>query len=237
MSKQKDIQASKYQKGEERLISRSQIREAPYNPRVIGEGAEKRLRANIKKVGLLGTLIWNESTGNLVSGHQRLKALDTLEGYPAKRQDYEVRVTVVTLSDREEKEANVFLNNPSVQGEWNLDKLAELNLEDGIDFSAMGFTETDTSVLFGGDPRFDALFADVEEVTATKEQIREVRENRKNSTAQIREEQSAEFFFIVVCQSQKAKDDLMRGIGVPMNEQFINGALLARKLGVEVDER
>ena len=237
MSKQQESTVSKYQKGEERLILRSQITEAPYNPRVIGEGAEKRLRANIKRMGLLGTLLWNEATGNLVSGHQRLKSLDHLEGYPGKKSDYEVRVTAVSLTDKEEKEANVFMNNPSVQGEWDIDKLADLSLENGIDFSAMGFTETDMSVLFGGDPRFDSLFADVEEVTATKEQIQAVRENRKNSTEQIKEEQSAEFYFMVVCQNQKARDDLVRGIGVPASEQYINGALLARKLGVEVDER
>ena len=53
----------------------------PYNPRIIGEGAEKRLRAFIKKHGLFGTIIWNERTGNIVSGHQRLKALDYNEKF------------------------------------------------------------------------------------------------------------------------------------------------------------
>ena len=65
------VAATKFQKGEERYILRSQIKEAPYNPRIIGEGAEKRLRAFIKKHGLFGTIIWNERTGNIVSGHQR----------------------------------------------------------------------------------------------------------------------------------------------------------------------
>ena len=76
------VAATKFQKGEERYILRSQIKEAPYNPRIIGEGAEKRLRAFIKKHGLFGTIIWNERTGNIVSGHQRLKALDYNEKYP-----------------------------------------------------------------------------------------------------------------------------------------------------------
>ena len=47
----------------------------------MGEGAEKRLRAFIKKHGLFGTIIWNERTGNIVSGHQRLKALDYNEKF------------------------------------------------------------------------------------------------------------------------------------------------------------
>lgn len=227
---------SKYQKGEERHILRSQIKEAPYNPRVIGEGAEKRLRKNIKKIGLLGTLIWNERSGNLVSGHQRLKQLDAIEGYPVKVADYEVRVTAVDLSDKEEREANVFLNNPSAQGEWELDKLAGLIIDDGIEYTDMGFTDTDMSVLFGGDPRFDALFQDTEEVTASKEQIREVREHRATSTEKMKDEQSADFYFVVVCQSQQAKIDLLKGIGVPASEEFVNGALVARKLGVVMSE-
>ena len=62
------VAATKFQKGEERYILRSQIQEVPYNPRIIGERAEKRLRAFIKKHGLFGTIIWNERTGNIVSG-------------------------------------------------------------------------------------------------------------------------------------------------------------------------
>ena len=71
------VAATKFQKGEERYILRSQIKEDP----TIGEGAEKRLRAFIKKHGLFGTIIWNERTGNIVSGHQRLKALDYNEKF------------------------------------------------------------------------------------------------------------------------------------------------------------
>ncbi len=230
-------QPSKYQKGEERYILRSQIKEAPYNPRVIGEGAEKRLRKMIKNMGLLGTLIWNERSGNLVSGHQRLKALDALEGYPAKKPDYDVRVTAVDLSDREEKEANVFMNNPSTQGEWDYEKLGGLMLDDGIGADAMGFTEADIAVMFGGDARFDALFnaPDTEEVAATKEKIRDVREHRAASTEKMREEQSAEFFFTVVCQNEKAKGDLLRHFGFPTHEAYVNGAIIARRVGVALD--
>jgi hypothetical protein len=228
---------SKYQKGEERYILRSQIKEAPYNPRVIGEGAEKRLRKMIKSMGLLGTLIWNERSGTLVSGHQRLKQLDVLEGYPDKKPDYDVRVTAVDLSEKEEKEANVFMNNPSTQGEWDYDRLAGLILDDGITADGMGFTEADLNVMFGGDPRFDALFnlPDTEEVAATKEQIREVRDHRAASTEKMQEEQNAEFFFTVICQNQKAKADLLKHLGLPAHENFVNGAIIARKVGVPHD--
>lgn len=233
----KGIERTKFQKGEERWIQRTQINPAPYNPRVIGEGAEKRLKAKMKTMGLLGTLIWNERTGNLVSGHQRLKQLDSLEGYPAKCADYEVRVTVLDLDEKTEIEANVFLNNPSTQGEWDIEALGALNQDFGVSFDAMGFTTTDVDLLFDGDSRFSELFSDAEEVKATKEKIQEVREARDKSMTEMKRAQSTEFYFIVVCQSEKAKVDLMKAIGVPPLEEFINGALVARKLGVAVDER
>ena len=71
---------TEYQKGEELYIRRTEIAEAPYNPRVMGEGQEKRLRRAIQAHGLIGTLFWDRRSGNLVAGHQRLKQLDVLEG-------------------------------------------------------------------------------------------------------------------------------------------------------------
>ena len=232
-------QQSKYQKGETRLVRRSDIKEAPYNPRVIGEGAEKRLRKMIKKTGLLGTLIWNERTGNLVSGHQRLKQLDALEGYQDKNQEYELLVSVVQLSDKEEREANIFMNNPSVQGEWDYDKLGDMVLEGDLDAADMGFTDADFSVMFGSDPRFDELFnaPDSEEVAASKEQIKQVRDHRAASTDKMQQEQNADFFFTVVCQSQKAKSDLLKYFNIPAYENYVNGALVAKKCGVALDEK
>lgn len=228
---------TKFQKGEEEWIQRTQITEAPYNPRIIGEGAEKRLRKKLKTMGLLGTLIWNKRTGNLVSGHQRLKQLDVLEGYPDKVKDYEIRVTAVDLNDKEEKEANIFLNNPSAQGEWDIDALADMFADNDMNFDDAGFTDADARMLFGGDERFDALFEDTEQVTATKEQINEVREHRKESLEKMKDDQSVDFFFTVVCQSQKDKENLVKAIGAPAYESFVNGAHLARKLGVEMQEK
>ena len=59
---------TQYQKGEEIYILRSQIREAPYNPRIMGEGQEKRLRKAIGKHGLIGTLFWPDAGGNGLHG-------------------------------------------------------------------------------------------------------------------------------------------------------------------------
>ena len=101
-------QASKFQKFDMDTISRDQIHGAEYNPRIISEDAKKRLRKMLAKHGLVQPLVWNRRTGNLVSGHQRLAALDSLE----KSKNYDLLVAVVDVSEREERVLNVQLNNP-----------------------------------------------------------------------------------------------------------------------------
>lgn len=227
-----------YQKGEEIYIHRSQISEAPYNPRIIGDGQAKRLKDAIKAHGLIGTLFWNETTGNLVAGHQRLKSLDVLEGYP-KKGDYDIRVTKIAVSEREEKELNVILNNPSVQGEFDVEKLGnlieEMQTEDAA-FSAevLGFTESDMAFYFEGDDRFSSLYTDTEEVEATKEQIKTIHEERERSTEQLKADQSAEFFCFVVFQDEKSKKAFFKAAGIPAWEQYVNGMALAKKFGIDL---
>lgn len=215
---------TKYQKFDIRTVQRSIINEAPYNPRILREGAQKRLKKKMREVGLLSPLIWNEKTGNLVSGHQRLKQLDDLEGYPKKKEDYDLIVSVVILDEKTEKEMVVFFNNPSAQGEWNLDGLAELNLDHDIDFGEMGFSEADIDFMFDGDGRFSELFKDTEDVTETKEKLREIKKERKQAEEKLKKEDSADFYFVVICESQEEKFRVLKKIGQPKYEQYINAA-------------
>lgn len=219
---------TEFQKFEIETIARSVINEAPYNPRVLREGAQKRLKNKMNEVGLLTPLVWNKNTGNLVSGHQRLKQLDALEGYPKKKADYELIVAVVELESKTEKEMVVFFNNPSAQGEWNLDGLAELNLHDGISFDNMGFSEVDVDFLFDGDGRFSELFKDTAEVTETKEKLNKIKELRKDATEKLKKEESADFYFVIVCESQDEKWRVLKKIGQSKYEQYINAAHIER---------
>ena len=76
---------------------------------------------------------------------------------------------------------------------------------------------------------------DTEEVAATKEQIRKVRDDRTKSTEKMQEAQTADFFFTVICQNEKAKADLLKHFGIPTYENYVNGALIAKKCGVTLD--
>lgn len=218
---------SKFQKFDTDVISRSQIKGAEYNPRVISEDARKRLRKMIAKHGLVQPLVWNRRTGNLVAGHQRLAALDSLE----RSQDYGLQVAVVDVSEREERVLNVQLNNPSMQGEWDLDKLAELSEQAAISPDEFGFSDGDIAVLFG-DERFDEIMGDTPDVTDAKSKIEEIKEHRAESMAKMQEAQAADFYFTVVCENEAQKKAILKVLGVPDWEAFVNGRALAAQMGV-----
>lgn len=126
---------------------RSELNMASYNPRKISENARKRLKANLKRVGLLGGIVWNEDTGHIVSGHQRLSVMDEVNKYDPEtmENDYPLRVEVVHLDEKSEKEQNLFMNNRSVQGTFDDDKLKEMLR--GIDVDLAGYDELDLNLL------------------------------------------------------------------------------------------
>ena len=135
------------------------------------KAAQKRLRDNIRKHGLVSALTWNKRTGNLVGGHQRLQQLDALE----KSDDYELTVCVVDVDEREEAALNVQLNNPSMQGDWDLDKLAQVSEDYDLSMTDdLGFTQNDVDFMFDGDERFSQLF-DTPEANDTKDKIDKVK--------------------------------------------------------------
>lgn len=210
-------------------IHRSQIHGAPYNHRVISDGARKRLRKFLAKHGLVSPLTWNRRTGNLVSGHQRLEALDALGGSA----DYSLNVAVIDVSEKEEKALNVQMNNPSMQGDWNTDMLQELVFGDGIAPEDMGFSQADASVFFGDDERFQEMFGDTPDVEEAKENIRAVKEHRAEAMQKMQAEQSADFYFVVVCKDEKQKAALMKRLETPAWEQHVKGDVVAVGLGLE----
>lgn len=95
----------------------------------------------------MGGIVWNESSGNLVSGHQKVGIMDEVNRYDPEthKNDYKIRVEVVHLTDKEEKEQNLFMNNRSVQGEFDDDLLIKM-LGD-IEYQNAGFDNFDMELL------------------------------------------------------------------------------------------
>jgi len=222
----KETNLTKYQKFETATINRKDIKLSEYNPRIISDENAARLKKGIKQHGLVQTLVWNKRTGNLVGGHQRIAQIDALE----KRDDYDIVVSVIDVDEAEEKKINVQLNNDSMMGEWDIDKLKDLQLDTGIDFSDMGFSEADAHILFGDDARFEELFNDTPDATKAKDALRDIKQERSAYAEKMKQEQSAAFYFTVVCDSAEEKANLLKRLGIPAYEEYIGSFAIVNAL-------
>ena len=207
---------SKYQKFKIETINRADIKNAEYNPRIMDKESKKRLKAGLQKHGLVSTLTWNKRTGNLVGGHQRLEQLDALE----KNKDYSLDVCVIDVDEAEEAILNVQLNNPSMQGDWDLDKLAEMTEEFGIDFDEMGFSKLDVDFMFDGDDRFSEMF-ETPEAEEVKQGLEAVKEARQAGKERLQERNNINFYSILVFEDEKAKAEFYKKINVPLSEEYL----------------
>lgn len=225
---------SQFQKFEMRVIDRRDIKLADYNPRTISDHARAQLKNVIQDVGLIQPLIWNERTGVLVSGHQRLATLDALEKYkPGGKKSYTLNVAVVNLDEKQERQMNVFLNNTSAMGEFDYDALNALIKDYDLNELDLGFSPEDIDVLFAADTPVE--LGDTAEAKRAKDTLSAIKEERKNAKEGLTEEQSIGYYFTVVCASLNAKETLLEGLGVPGYEEFIRGDVIATRCGISLE--
>ena len=130
-----------------RKIPVEQLHPAKYNPRKDlrpGDAEYEKLKRSIEAFGYVEPVIWNEQTGNVVGGHQRLKVLIDLGRT-------EIDCVVVSLqSEADEKALNIALNK--ISGEWDQDKLTELldELQGQIDMALTGFDPEEINRIVDG---------------------------------------------------------------------------------------
>ncbi len=163
----------KLKQSETIFIERSKINFAAYNPRKKDQKVVDSLKANFKKVGFLGGIIWNKTTSNLVGGHKRVEALDLIHNYTGEK-DYTIKVECIELDEKTEKEQNIYLNNKRQQGRDDLELMAVLIEE--IDIESAGLTELDIEAIQIAVPTFDygrnnEIFEDLESIDKSYEQI------------------------------------------------------------------
>jgi ParB-like chromosome segregation protein Spo0J len=121
---------------EKEIVKLDDLVPAEYNPREIKSENFEALKASLREFGLVEPLIKNPNTGNMVGGHQRLRALKELREEGAWSDD--VEVALVPLSPEREKILNAVLNNKHTQGEFTKsvsDLLDEVS--SGADVSAL----------------------------------------------------------------------------------------------------
>lgn len=114
----------------------SSLRPADYNPRRMEGRAFAGLVKSLDTYGCVEPLVWNQRTGTLVAGHQRLRALEELGATEAD-------VVVVDLDEVHERALNVTLNNPHIQGEFTADAVDLLRELAGAvaEFEPMGLQD------------------------------------------------------------------------------------------------
>lgn len=216
---------SKTESYEMRVVKRSEINLADYNPRQIDKETRNRLKKGLKKFGLVSPLLVNGANMTLISGHQRISVMDELEKYPDN--DYELNVSVVFLSKEDEMALNVQMNNTSMMGEFDVAGLTNM-IDLGANVSDFGFSESDIDIMFGDNPDIVDFLSDSEEVEKSKEEIQKVRDHRQEMTKEQKEQNSASYYFIVVCASSGEKRELMNKMGVPEYEEFVDSKYLDR---------
>ncbi len=101
-----------------RKVKLADVKPMPENARTIFDSALAALEYSIGRFGYVEPIVWNETTGHIVGGHQRFLILKQC-GVK------EANMVVVNLSVEKELAANLTLNNPKIEGTWD-DPIGEL---------------------------------------------------------------------------------------------------------------
>jgi hypothetical protein len=199
-------------------LHRSELKKHPFNPRKITAEARRRLKAGLERFGLVQPLVFNQRTGLLVGGHQRLSCLDEIN----ETKDYSLNVAVVDIDESKEKELLVFLNNTSSSGYWDDDAVLSIVSDEAIDSDALGFSgqemEYFNRLLKDTEKEASAAmnyFREMEEtydtLAETAEEVQEEAEEQKQTRKEKWESSVSQFFAPPAAQSevnQKAESEL-----------------------------
>ena len=114
------------------LRTAEDLKASPYNPRTVTPEALQALGASLHEFGDISSITWNQRTGNLVCGHQRMTVLRQRHGDALRIED---GVLVTPTGERfpirivdwplfREQAANIAANSPHLAGVFDDSKLA-----------------------------------------------------------------------------------------------------------------
>jgi hypothetical protein len=217
-------------------IKRSQINFAPYNPKRHTEQAVKQQQRNFKRVGYLGGIVWNRTTGNIVSGHKRIMAMDMEYKYNGNPEtDYPVRVEMVEMDEKQEKEQNIFMDAKSTNTEQDYFLVASL-LPD-IDYENAGITtsEYENMILLNTpEDNYDITTITVEDIAESKKpETKEAIKEKKRIQAEIAQKrhQDQEAYVTLSFSSYEEKGIFCEMFGYnPDTTKYIKGEEFLSKL-------
>src|SRR5688572_8581402 len=144
------------------------IKPAADNAREIAEGALEGLGSSMHDFGDLSGIVWNERTGELVCGHQRMDRLRAAgaKGWTRLSQHHGIilhpvtgekfYIRIVDWDRAKQVAANLTANNPSIAGDFTAAALEQLRaLEHDASFDAVRLAELERQLaerFEGGEP-------------------------------------------------------------------------------------
>ncbi len=234
---------------ETRVILRSQITLNPINPKRHVADVVKLQKKNLQKVGYLGGIVWNETTGNIIDGHRRIYAMDDYYGYDGtKDTDYEIKVEVVSLDEKTEKEQLTYMAVGGTKAD--IDLIAEyigdidysdIGLPDDVISDILSMTqdgiEVTTEILdFDDTGSIQNVQKSEENPTATpattyedkKEHMKQVKKQVKETAVQ--EQLDDEAYIILSFSSYRNKTDFCQMISIAPESRYAKGEEVTRMI-------
>lgn len=222
---------------ETRIIKRSQINLNPINPKRHSDEKVKLQKKNLQKIGFLGGIVWNEKSGNLIDGHRRIKAMDLHYKYDGtSKTDYDVKVEVVALDDKAEKEQLTYMAVGNTKPDIDLiaGYISDIDYTNvGLDIGELNDilsinTETPSLLdsvddLLSPLPSFDEI-----EIPSVEKTYDEKKEHMKAIKQQVREsaierQQNEEAYITLSFSSYNAKEDFCDLLGISTDDKFVKG--------------
>lgn len=223
---------------ETKVIKRSQINLNPINPKRHSDERVKLQKKNLQKVGFLGGIVWNEKSGNLIDGHRRIKAMDLHYKYDGTSStDYKVKVEVVNLDDRTEKEQLTYMAVGNTKPDIDLiaSYISDIDYTDvGLDIGELNdilAINIDTPSLsdslddlLSPIPSLDEIETPVTEEKSyeeKKEHMKAVKQQVKDNA--IERQQNEEAYIMLSFSSYEAKSDFCDLLECSIDDKFVKG--------------
>lgn len=208
-------------------IMRSHIKFAPYNPKRHSDSSIKDQLKNFKRAGYLGGIVWNSVTGNLVSGHKRIMALDIYHNYDGQNNDYEVKVEKVSYDQKMEMEQNIFMDSRSTNSPQQYDMLAEIFPK--IDLEFAGLDDIEVSLILAENPQLqnisigktDDVKEDFNKIEKSAEQKKQEIKNLKSQIMNSIDTAQGESYITLSFDSYENKAQFLEAMGYEDSELII----------------
>jgi hypothetical protein len=220
------------------VIKRSKINFAPYNPKKHTKEAIKDQINNILRVGFLGGIVWNDQTGNLISGHKRVMAFDLHYKYDGTEQkDYEIKVERVSFDEKTEKEQNIYMDAVSKNTRQDYSLIAEI---EDIDFKLAGLDDNDLNMMsvFNENITVDSrneLFGDIDTIVSDENKLKDekkqqVKDAKKKYKESVNQRNMGGAYVTLSFDDVDNKKEFMNMFGFNPDDLFIKGELMVNKI-------